>query len=124
MKPSNKPTHFVQFGETDLYKPTRSNKSDLSQQIKDIVDEAYNANLDSEKITKAPVGASGVITGSSKNYKDIIALAEQRGYERGLVEAHKNDPTGSELDDLLTRTEQEGYDRAKRELSVKYGGQG
>lgn len=41
----------------------------------------------------------------------LIKLAEQRGYERGLVEAHKNDPTGSELDDLLTRTEQEGYER-------------
>lgn len=111
MKPSNKPTHFVQFGETDLYKPTRSNKSGLSQQIKDIVDEAYNANLDSEKITKAPVGASGVTSSSSRNYKDIIAWAlKEIGFEDPYWKHERKI-----LDIIIKLAEQVGYERGKRE---------
>lgn len=145
---SNKHTNFVNFDETDVYKPKfgkdffygkiKSPTHGLSQQIKDMVDEAYNANLDSGEITKAPVGASGVNTGSSKNYKSIIAGKEwgeqlmdflYPGMERRF--AFDEDQVAVNplklkqlIGSIYSQAEQRGYERAKRELSVKYGGQG
>lgn len=72
------------------------------------------------KITKAPVGASGVNTGSSKNYKSIITWAlKELGWDTsGWTHERRV------LNRLIKLAEQRGYERAKRELQPIYGGQG
>lgn len=137
----HKPCDVLLSGEKPAQK-AKETFNGLSQQIKDIVDEAYNANLDSEKITKAPVGASGVNTGSSKNYKSIIAwalkelgweapywthekkilnkiikLAEQRGYERGISERSKNTEKDQAKMVSHVRSNQHEYDEIRGKCS-------
>lgn len=91
---SNKP----KFGKNFFYGKIKSPTHGLSQQIKDMVDEAYNANLDSGK--------------DDDRIVDILNLSESNLVKKDLILP------------LLSQAEQRGYDRAKRELSIKYGGQG
>lgn len=77
------------FGTDFFYGKIKSSTHGLSQQIKDMVDEAYNSNLDSGKDDDRIVDILN-LSESNLVKKDLIlpllSQAEQRGYERGKRE--------------------------------------
>ena len=114
MKPSNKPIFSKDFFYGKIKSPP-FNLERFKESAQKAKETFKTGDRDRVESIVHKIFIREDLLGGANDIMALLSHAEQRGYERGLLEAHKHDPTGSELDDLLKRTEQEGYERGRRE---------